>query len=84
MQITRSNFLLFESSDTKVISNSQFNANLLDLDEKGAVIIVDYKMKILPKSARETKSAFFGKKGWALHSIFVYTRKSELVGYSSI
>ncbi|RGB32773.1 hypothetical protein C1646_207202 [Rhizophagus diaphanus] len=34
-------------------------------------------MKILPKSARETKSAFFGKKGWALHSILVYMRKSE-------
>ncbi|EXX77890.1 hypothetical protein RirG_019730 [Rhizophagus irregularis DAOM 197198w] len=34
-------------------------------------------MKILPKSARETKNAFFRKKGWALHSILVYTRKSE-------
>jgi len=49
----------------------------LDLDEKGAIIIVDYKMKILPKSARETKSAFFGKKGWALHSILVYMQKSK-------
>ena len=46
----------------KVYLNAQVNANLLDLDEKGAVIIVDYKMKILPKSARETKNAFFGKK----------------------
>jgi len=47
----------------KVFLNAQVNANLLDLDEKGAIIIVDYKMKILPKSAREIKSAFFEKKG---------------------
>ena len=60
----------------KLYLNAQVNANLLDLDEKGAVIIVDYKMKILPKSARETKNAFFGKKGWTLHSVLVYTRKS--------
>ncbi|RHZ76317.1 hypothetical protein Glove_199g142 [Diversispora epigaea] len=37
-------------------------------DEKSALIVVDYKMKILPKSARETKEQFFGKKGWTLHS----------------
>jgi hypothetical protein len=61
----------------KASLNAQINANLLDLDKKGAIIIVDYKMKILPKSSRETKSSFFGKKGWALHSILVYTRKSE-------
>jgi hypothetical protein len=70
-------FYYLSHQTRKVFLNSQFNANLLDLDEKGAIIIVDYKMKILPKSARETKSAFFGKKGWALHSILVYTRKSE-------
>ena len=61
--------------------NSQVNANLLDLDEKGAIIIVDYKMKILPKSARETKSAFFGKKGWSLHSILVYTKNPEVINW---
>ena len=33
-------------------------------------------MKILPKSARETKEQFFGKKGWTLHSVLVYTRKA--------
>jgi hypothetical protein len=61
----------------KVYLNSQFNANLLELDEKGALIVVDYKMKILPKSARETKEQFFGKKGWTLHSVLVYTRKKD-------
>lgn len=30
--------------------------DLDELDEDGAVIIVDYKMRILPCSARETKS----------------------------
>ncbi|RHZ49726.1 hypothetical protein Glove_515g4 [Diversispora epigaea] len=44
----------------KTYLNAQFNANLLTLDENGAIIIVDYKMKILPKSAREVKSDFFG------------------------
>jgi len=61
----------------KVYLNAQFNANLLELDEKGALIVVDYKMKILPKSARETKEQFFGKKGWTLHSVLVYTRKED-------
>ncbi|GET51900.1 hypothetical protein GLOIN_2v1880126 [Rhizophagus irregularis DAOM 181602=DAOM 197198] len=48
-------FYYLSHQTRKVFLNSQFNANLLDLDEKGAIIIVDYKMKILPKSARETK-----------------------------
>ena len=30
-------------------------------------------MKILPKSTRETKQDWFGKKGWSLHSVLVYT-----------
>ena len=46
----------------KVYLNAQFNAHLGELDEKGAVIVVDYKMKILPKSACETKQDFFWKK----------------------
>jgi len=70
-------FYYLSHQTRKVYLNAQFNANLLDLDEKGAVMIVDYKMKILPKSARETKNAFFGKKGWTLHSTLVYTRKSD-------
>ncbi|RHZ80645.1 hypothetical protein Glove_134g145 [Diversispora epigaea] len=61
----------------KTYLNAQFNANLLLLDEKGAIIIVDYKMKILPKSAREVKSDFFGKSGWTLHSMLVYTKKND-------
>jgi hypothetical protein len=47
----------------KTYLNAQFNAALLDLDEDGALLVVDYKMKILPKTARETKQDFFGKKG---------------------
>ncbi|RGB30917.1 hypothetical protein C1646_764737 [Rhizophagus diaphanus] len=57
----------------KVYLNAKFNANLLALDEKTAPFLVDYKMKILPKTAQETKSDWFGKKGWSLHSILVYT-----------
>ncbi len=40
----------------KIYLNAQFNANLLALDEKTALILVDYKMKILPKTSQETKS----------------------------
>ncbi|RIB06040.1 hypothetical protein C2G38_2218079 [Gigaspora rosea] len=65
----------FDHQTRKAYLNTQVNASLLELDEKGALIIVDYKMKILPKSARETKEKFFGKKEWTLHSILVYTRK---------
>ena len=43
----------------------------------GAVIIVDYKMGILPYSARETKSQFFGKRRWTLHSLLVYTKDAK-------
>ncbi|CAB5200722.1 uncharacterized protein OCT59_024507 [Rhizophagus irregularis] len=32
-------------------------------------------MKILPKSAKEIKAEFFGKKGWTLHTILIYTKK---------
>ena len=42
---------------------AQFNAALNKLDEFGAIIVVDYKMRILPATARETKSEFFGKRG---------------------
>jgi hypothetical protein len=61
----------------KVYLNAQFNAALLDLDENGAIIVVDYKMKILPKSSRETKQEFFGKKGWTLHTVLLYTKSIE-------
>jgi len=61
----------------KVYLNAQFNANLLSLNEKTALILVDYKIKILPKSARETKQDWFSKKDWSLHSILVYTIQSN-------
>jgi len=35
----------------KVYLNTQLQSSLLELDENGAVIIVDYKMRILPKTA---------------------------------
>jgi hypothetical protein len=49
----------------------------LELDEDGAVIIVDYKMKILPKKARETKEDFYGKRGWTLHTVLVFRKKKD-------
>lgn len=61
----------------KTYLNAQVNAALLRLDKDGAVIIADYKMKILPQSAREVKSDFFGKKGLTLHTLLVYTKKSN-------
>jgi len=35
------------------------------------------KVYLNAKSARETKNAFFGKKGWTLHLTLIYTRKSD-------
>ena len=34
-------------------------------------------MRILLKSSRESKSEFFGKKGWTLHSILMYTKSNN-------
>jgi len=31
-------------------------------------------MRILPKSARETKENFYAKRGWTLHTILVFTK----------
>ena len=61
----------------KTYLNIHVRKNLEELDGEGAVIIVDYKMKILPQSARETKTEFFGKRGWSLHSVLVYTKNME-------
>jgi len=58
----------------KVYLNSQFKARLAKLDNNGAILVCDYKMRILPKSARETKEQFFGKRGWSLHTILVFTK----------
>jgi hypothetical protein len=61
----------------KTYLNAQFNPTLMELDAEGALFIVDYKMRILPKSARETKQEFFGKRGWTLHTTLVYTRSDN-------
>jgi len=45
----------------KFYLNTHVQVNLDELDEDGAVIIVDYKMRILPHSTRETKSQFLEK-----------------------
>ncbi|GBB95899.1 hypothetical protein RclHR1_02640013 [Rhizophagus clarus] len=39
--------------------------------------VADYKMRILPKSAQKTKAEFFGKHGWTLHTILVFTKKNN-------
>ncbi|PKC63726.1 hypothetical protein RhiirA1_463389 [Rhizophagus irregularis] len=46
-------------STRKIYLNSQFKATLASLDEDGALFVADYKMRILPRSARETKAEFF-------------------------
>jgi hypothetical protein len=61
----------------KVYLNNQFKAKLLELDNNGAILVCDYKMRILPKCARETKENFFGKRGWTLHTILVFTRRDS-------
>ncbi|RHZ76925.1 hypothetical protein Glove_187g61 [Diversispora epigaea] len=52
-------------------------SKLLELDNNGAVLVCDYKMRILPKSTRETKEQFFGKRGWTLHTILVFTKQNN-------
>jgi hypothetical protein len=61
----------------KVYLNNQFKAKLLELDSSGAILVCDYKMRILPKCARETKENFFGKHGWTLHTILVFTKNNS-------
>ncbi|RGB28779.1 hypothetical protein C1646_767416 [Rhizophagus diaphanus] len=64
-------------STQKVYLNAQFKATSATLDEDGALLIADYKMRILPKSARETKAEFFGKRGWTLHTILMFRKKEN-------
>jgi hypothetical protein len=61
----------------KTYLNAQFTPALLQLDEEGALLVVDYKMRVLPKTARETKQNFFGKHGWTLHTTLVHTRSAD-------
>jgi hypothetical protein len=61
----------------KIYLNSQFNATLREITHDGAVLICDYKMKVNPKSSRETKSDFYGKEGWTLHTIIAITKSDN-------
>ena len=61
----------------KTYLNAQLKANLAELGREEALFIVDYKMRILPKNAQETKSEFYGKRGWTLHSVLVYSKDIE-------
>ncbi|RHZ75937.1 hypothetical protein Glove_208g81 [Diversispora epigaea] len=61
----------------KFYLNAQFKAILSELDSNGVVIIADYKMRVLPQSARETKQDFFGKRGWTLHTILFFTKNTN-------
>jgi hypothetical protein len=58
----------------KAYLNAQFNAILRELDNHGAIIVVDYKMRVLPSTSRETKSEFFGKRGWTLHTTLIFQK----------
>ncbi|CAB4406084.1 unnamed protein product [Rhizophagus irregularis] len=58
----------------KAYLNAQFNSILCELDDHGAIIVIDYKMRILSATARETKSEFFGKRGWTLHTTLVFQK----------
>ncbi|RIB24654.1 hypothetical protein C2G38_2167970 [Gigaspora rosea] len=48
----------------KVYLNAQVKATLAELNFDSALFIADYKMRILPQSARETKREFFGKRAF--------------------
>ena len=61
----------------KIYLNAQLPATLSQLNSDEALIIVDYKMRINPKKARETKDEWFGKRGWTLHSVLLYTRNQH-------
>ena len=61
----------------KVYLNQQLKANLRELDQNGVLIIVDYKMRVNPQSTRETKADFYGKRGFTLHSVLVYTKSED-------
>ncbi|GBC29212.2 hypothetical protein GLOIN_2v1767205 [Rhizophagus irregularis DAOM 181602=DAOM 197198] len=64
-------------STRKIYLNSQFKATLASLDEDGALFVADYKIRILPRSARETKAEFFGKRGWTLYTILMFRKKEN-------
>ncbi|RIA96610.1 hypothetical protein C1645_815129 [Glomus cerebriforme] len=72
-----SKFYSFFDKLQNIIPLDQTQTSLLALDHNGTIFIVDYKMHILPKSACETKTEFFGKRGWTLHTVLVYTKSNN-------
>jgi len=61
----------------KVYLNAQLPSILFQLDSDEALIIVNYKMCINPKKARETKDEWFDKRGWTLYSVLLYTKNQN-------
>ena len=51
IKIYRQKLYYLAHQTRKVYLNTQLRSNLLELNENGAIIIVDYKMRILPKTA---------------------------------
>ncbi|MFX8653178.1 hypothetical protein ABTM19_20845, partial [Acinetobacter baumannii] len=47
------------------------------LTDGTAVIIIDFKMKLLPVYYREAMTAWFGKRGMAVFGAMVVTKKTE-------
>ncbi|GBB91662.1 hypothetical protein RclHR1_01900027 [Rhizophagus clarus] len=52
-------------STRKVYLNTQFKAILTTLDDDGALLVADYKMRILPKFAQKIKAEFFAYDHWS-------------------
>ncbi|CAG8601949.1 4032_t:CDS:2, partial [Gigaspora rosea] len=61
----------------KYYLNKQYKTSMMSFDSDGAIMIADYKMRILSKTARETKQEFFAKRGWTLHMILVITKEES-------
>ncbi|RHZ68621.1 hypothetical protein Glove_294g79 [Diversispora epigaea] len=61
----------------KTYLNTYVQVSLDELDNNGAVCIVDYKMKILLQTVLKTKQEWFGKCDWTMHSILMYTKDME-------
>lgn len=52
-------------------SRARFEAKLAALDENHAIIIVDFKNKILSKKANERTVDYYAKRGWSYHCLAV-------------
>ena len=61
----------------KAYLNAQFNSILCELDNYGAIIVVDYKMRILPATVWETKSEFFEKREWTFYTTLIFQKNKN-------